>query len=616
MSKSKSELPSVQSIFARLWRDWLSAYRGRFAIVLILMIVIAVCSAGYAQFIQWVIEAFETSDSSVIYWGPLGVLALTLTKGFSTYGLQNLQNWVLNHVQADMQVKMFSRLVDMDLSSLTSESPAALATRFSSDILLTKGAVNAVLASLTSALTIIAAIIYMLSVDALMTLGLLLVFALAFGPVGVIGARIRKLSSRIQAQIAKMTESVNEGLSAIRMVRTYRLEERMRHSAASVFEKLRVLRVKMVKWQAAASPLMEIMGGAAVAVLLVLVSFRLQAGQIDLAAFVGLLTALGVMTSPARRIGSSYAIALQGSAALDRIFALYDTQNIINDGEFAYPGGQKAKGELRFENVSFAYPDGYQALEGINLEIPAGSTFAFVGRSGAGKSTIFNLLPRLYDVVDGAIFLDGRDLRHFSLAALRDQISVVSQESVLLNGSVMENIRFGRSDASDEEVKLAAEQAAASTFIEKLLDGYDTHIDPAKHEFSGGERQRLSIARAILRDAPILLLDEPTSALDAESEAAIREALKELEKGRTTLVIAHRLSTILDSDQIVVLDQGKISDIGTHYELLKREGIYAELFNLQFQQPPRRKRRRGRPSDVLDVSQTRLERVLKYFGAS
>jgi len=614
LTKTQTELPSVRSVYGRFWRDWLKPYKARFIGLFGLMIVIAVASAGYAQFIQWVIAAFENSDPNVIYWAPLGVVFLTLSKGLSQYVKLVIQNKILTKVQAEMQGKMFAQLVEMDLSSLMNESPSALAARFSSDIELSKAAVTAVLASITSVLTILAALVYMLSVDPLMTMGLIVVFVLAFGPVGIIGARIRGISSRTQKQIAGMTETVNEGLSAIRMVRTYRLETRIRQSAETVFENLRALRVKLVKWQAAASPIMEIMGGVAVAILLFLVAIRLQSGQIDLAAFVGLLTALGVITSPARRIGGSYAIALQGLAALDRIFALYDTENVIESGAFEFEAKDKASGQLTFESVSFSYPDGYQALEDINLDIAAGQTVAFVGRSGAGKSTIFNLLPRLYDVSEGAIKLDGRDLREFSLAALRDQISVVSQESVLLNGSIMDNIRFGREGASDDDCRAAAEAAAALEFIEALPEGFATHIDPTKHEFSGGERQRLSIARAILRDAPILLLDEPTSALDAESEAAIKKALTTLEKDRTTLVIAHRLSTILHADQIVVMNQGRIADVGTHEELLKRDGIYAELFNLQFQQQPARRRRWARQNDSALMERSRFGRMLQFFG--
>ncbi|MEM9210222.1 MAG: ABC transporter ATP-binding protein [Pseudomonadota bacterium] len=613
MSDKDKDLPSVRSVYGRLWRDWLKTHSRVFVIILTLMVLVALSSAGYAQFIQWIIEAFEASDPYVIYWGPAGAVALSLTKGISQYIQNNLQNTVLVTMQEQMQTQMFDRLLNMDLSSLTNESPAALAARFSSDIAVARSAVTAVLSSIAAFLTIFAAIGYMLLVDALMTVVLIMVFGLAFGPVGIIGARIRNISKRTQREIATMTGAVNEGLSAIRMVRTYRLEDRLRSGAQQVFTNLKRLQMRVVRWQAAASPLVEVTGGIAVAVLLVLVTLRLQAGRIDLAAFVGLLTALGVMTSPARRLGASYAAALQGLAALDRIFTLFDTRNVIEGGDHVFEPNERADGNLRFEDVSFSYPDGYQALSNIDLDVLSGQTVAFVGRSGAGKSTIFNLLPRLYDVTSGRITLDGRDIRDFSFPALRDQISVVSQDSVLLNGSVMDNIRFGRETATDDECRAAAEQAAAAQFIEDLPDGYETIIDPTKQSFSGGERQRLSIARAILRNAPILLLDEPTSALDAESESAIRAALSDLEKGRTTLVIAHRLSTILHADQIIVLDQGQIADKGTHDELLKRDGLYAELFNLQFQQPPRRKRR-GRSADEALVARTPLGRLLQYFG--
>jgi subfamily B ATP-binding cassette protein MsbA len=586
MPKSSSKSITARAAYGRLWREWLSKHRAILGITLILMLVVAIAAAGYAKFMQTIIAAFEASSPTVIWWGPVGIIGLAVVKGLSQYGQQILQNQVLSRMQADLQSKMFSSLVYMDLSNLLAESPAALAARFSADIEVTRNATREVFGSITAIFTVIATFVVMISIDWALTIGLIFIFFLAFGPVGIVGSRVRRISGNTQKEIAHMTETVNEGLAGIRMVRTYRLEQRLTDSAIATFERLFKLRISLVKWQASVSPLMEILGGIAIGALLFLVAWRMRSGAVDLAGFIGLLTALGVATNPARKLGGAYATALQGIAALERVYQLFDTPNTINDGTFEFASDDKARGHLKFENVNFLYPDGYQALFDLNLNIEAGKSYAFVGRSGAGKSTIFNLLPRLFDANTGVITLDGRALPDYKLSALRDQISVVSQDSVLLTGSVIENIRFGRADATREDCIRAAKAAAAHKFISKLEEGYDTEIDPSKVKFSGGEKQRLSIARAILRDAPILLLDEPTSALDAQSESQIREALDKLSEKRTTLIIAHRLSTILDADQIVVMDQGRIVDQGTHEQLLERGGIYSDLFNLQFDLSP------------------------------
>jgi subfamily B ATP-binding cassette protein MsbA len=582
MSTTETPRLNARLAYGRLWRDWLAPYWPTLLIALFFMIIVALATAGYAKFMEWVIGALESKSFTVIWWGPIGIVVLTATKGGAHYLQQIVQNKVLSRVQADMQQHMFDRLVYMDLAHLLAEAPAALAARFSADIELVRQAATLVFGSVRDILTLIAAIIVMLSIDWAMAIGLVLVFAFAFGPIGIAGARIRRIATETQGEIAHMTENVNEGLSGIRMVRTYQLEEWLKASSNSVFETLYRLRVSLVKWQALVTPMIEVLAGVAVAVLLFLVAWRMQSGAIDLAGFIGLITALGVATNPARKLGGAYAVGLQGMAALERVYALYDAENDIADGDFTYVEGTRPKGEITFEDVSFVYPDGYAALHDLNLTIEAGKTYAFVGRSGAGKSTVFNLLPRLFDATKGKISIDGRDIKDHTLTALRNQISVVSQDSVLLSGTVLENIGFGREGSDKDACVAAAKAAAADGFISALPAGYETHIDPTKASFSGGERQRLSIARAILRNAPILMLDEPTSALDAQSEAAIRKALALLSKDRTTLVIAHRLATIMDADQIVVMDQGRIVDQGPHEELLARGGIYTELYNLQF----------------------------------
>jgi len=570
--------PSAKLWF-RLWRDWLAPNWGLLAVSLAMTAVVAVASAGYSKLIQLVMSAFQTHSETVLWWGPLGVIVLSGANAVGQYYREVTSNEVTNRMETELRKAMFAKLVGSDLARLQSEAPAGLAARFSSDIALIGTAVRSMLGGLTGALTIVVTFGVLLGIDWQLTIGIALVFAIALVPVNRIGTRLRKLARRTQAEVAAMTSEVTEGLAGIRMARTYRLEEPLSHNAEGVFERLFGLRRRQNRWQARVAPLMEVLVGIAVALLLFVVGLRIRDGTITIADFTGLLTGLGVIAGPARRLGGNFATVQQGVAALDRLFLLFDAENTIVDGPDRI---DHALGQIRFERVDFAYPDGHVALEDFSLAIEPGQRVAFVGRSGAGKSTVFNLLPRLYDPTSGRILLDGHDLRTLTLASLRDQIAVVSQESVLLSGTVAANIGFGRRTAPRAEIEAAARDANADSFIRALPNGYDTLVAPAAGQFSGGERQRLSIARAILRDAAVLLLDEPTSALDAESEALIRGALDRLARGRTTLVIAHRLSTILDSDVIVVMDRGRIVDKGSHAELLANQGLYADLYALQF----------------------------------
>ena len=565
--------------FARLWRDWLSPNWKLVTFAFAMMVIVAIASAGYTKLIQEVMNAFEDGDFAVIWWGPLGVVVLTALKGVSDYFAETSSNRFVTRMEADLQKHMFRQLVGSDLARLQTEAPAGLAARFSSDITLISQAVRGGLGSIAGILIIVFSFAAMLTIDVPLTLAMVLIFGLAVLPVNLIGSRLKKLSRKTQAEISSMTSEVTEGLSGIRMARTYQLEEPLSENASNIFERLFGLKNKQNQWSARVSPLMETLAGMAVAVLLLVVGIRMSHGTITVADFTGLLTGLGVASGPARRLGSTYAQMQQGAAALDRVFMLFDAENTILDGPLAI---ERVKGDIVFENVQFAYPDGHVALVDFSLHVRPGSRVAFVGRSGAGKSTVFNLLPRLYDPTGGRVLLDGHDLRELTLASLRDQIAVVSQDSVLLSATVAQNIGFGRRSAGRDEIEAAARDAAADGFISALPMGYDTPVAPSAGQFSGGERQRLSIARAMLRDAPILLLDEPTSALDAESEASIRAALDRLAAGRTTLVIAHRLATILDADHIVVMDRGRIVEQGTHRELLDLGGLYADLYALQF----------------------------------
>jgi ATP-binding cassette, subfamily B, bacterial MsbA len=576
---SDPKTPVTASPWWRLWRDWLAPSWAPLAVSLAMTAVVAVASAGYSKLIQMVMAAFQADSHGVLWWGPAGVVALSSANAFGQYFKEVTGTRVTNRMETELRKTMFARLVGSDLARLQTEAPAGLAARFSSDIGLIGNAVRATLGGVTGALVIAVTVGVMLTIDWQLTLGICLVFAAALIPVNRIGRRLRKLAKRTQAEVAAMTSEVTEGLSGIRMARAYRLEEPLSANAGFLFERLFGLRAQQYRWQARVAPMMEVLVGFAVAILLFVVGLRIRAGTITIADFTGLLTGLGVIAGPARRLGGNFATVQQGGAALDRVFMLFDAENTILDGPDVLA---RALGQIRFEHVGFAYPDGHLALEDFSLAIEPGQRVAFVGRSGAGKSTVFNLLPRLYDPTSGRVLIDGHDIRSLTLASLRDQVAVVGQDSVLLSGTIAENIGFGNRDASRPEIEAAARAAAADGFIRALPRGYDTPVAPTAGQFSGGERQRLSIARAILRDAPILLLDEPTSALDAESEALIRGALDRLARGRTTLVIAHRLATVLDSDLIVVMDRGRIVEQGGHAELLAAQGLYADLYQLQF----------------------------------
>lgn len=567
--------------YRRLWRDWLSRYRGILALAFLGMLGGAIASASYAKGMQWIIDGFEADDPDVIWWAPLLMLSLSSSKGLSTWLFQVNSNTALVRAETDLQISMHEKLVFADLAQVQGESPTALSTRFTADILLVRQSVMQIFTGVSSVLILVATVAVMLSIDWVITLTLVAVFSLAVWPVNRLGGRLHVVSRATQGDLSLMTGEISEALGSIRMARSYQLEPYLQRSAGQIFDRLLGLKMRLIRLEARLSPIMETLSGAAIAALLVVVAWRLSEGTTTLANFMALMAGFGVISQPARNLGKTFAMAKQGEAALDRIYEILDLESHIKDPQspVAMPRGG---GAISFQEVGFAYPDGKQALKGLSLEVPAEATVAFVGRSGAGKSTIFNLLPRLFDVSDGRITIDGVDIRDVTQSDLRSRIALVSQDSVLLTGSIGQNIGFGREGASQGEIEAAAKAAAAHGFISALPQGYETPVAAAASTLSGGEKQRISIARAILRDAPILLLDEPTSALDAESEAAIRKALETLEKGRTTLVIAHRLATIRDADIIVVLDQGQIAEVGDHDELLAKDGIYAELFRLQF----------------------------------
>ncbi len=492
-----------------------------------------------------------------------------------------LTNRVVTRVEEDNQSALYAHLIDADLAQLGRESAASHTQRFTADFTYIREALTRLsTVFLRELATVTALVVAMLAIDALLTLVAAIAAPFFARPVARIGKKLRRNATSNQEQIGRMAGLISESLAGARIAKTFGLEGYLKARTRQTFEEIRRLKMKSANTRARLDPLLEIGGGIAVALVLSFIGWRILEGRSTVGDFAGFVTALIMAAQPVRALGNLNAILHEAAAALTRYFGILDEQPEIRDRPDAKPLAV-AGGEIRFEGVSFAYRENQAALDLVDLTVPAGRTTALVGRSGSGKSTLLSLVPRLYDPGAGRVLIDGQDIRGVTLASLRSAVAVVSQDIVIFDDTVRANIGFGRANASEAEIVAAAQAAAAHDFVTALPDGYATRVGPGGAGLSGGERQRLSLARAFLKDAPILLLDEPTSALDAEAEVQVQAALKRLMQGRTTLVIAHRLSTIREADLIVVMDGGRVVETGTHAALGTGGGLYARLQRLQ-----------------------------------
>jgi subfamily B ATP-binding cassette protein MsbA len=395
-------------------------------------------------------------------------------------------------------------------------------------------------------------------------------------PIRFVGKKIVRRAQEVQAELGSITGRFSENLSAAREVRAFSLEEREIGKFRGISQALVGFQMKVVKYQQALNPAIEIISAVGISITLIY-AYR---SNVPLESFLALITALYLSYEPIKKLGGLNNEMKKGQAALERIEMVLNEPVAIQDPTNPQPFNS-ASGDLTLENVSFAYREGEPVLQDINVNIPAGTVCALVGPSGAGKSTFANLVPRFYEAVTGAVKVDGTNVRDVTLADLRQQIGIVSQESVLFDDTVYNNLLLSRPGATRQEVEHAAQAAYAHDFIESLPDGYETIVGERGASLSGGQRQRLALARAFLRDAPILILDEATSALDSESEAAIQKALRKLVVGKTVLIIAHRFSTIRDASMILVFDKGRIAAQGTHSELIANNPLYRTLYERQ-----------------------------------
>ncbi|MBP1180067.1 ABC transporter ATP-binding protein [Methylobacterium sp. PvR107] len=572
-------------LLVRLWRIWLYPHRATLAVVLVLIALVGASTGLYPALIKAAFDAFDRKDAAAIAYGPLVVIVVTATRGFALYGQTVLTNRVVTRVEADMQAALYGHLIDSDLAQLGRESPAALTQRFTTDFAFIKEALTRIstvlLRDIAMLIGLVAALIWM---DPVLTLVAGLTVPFVAGPIGRIGKKLRRVSTSTQEQMGATASLISESLQGARVAKTYAMESYLKGRAAAALDEVRRLKMKAANARGRLDPLLEIGGGIAVAGVLVLVGQRVLAGEKTVGDFTGYVAALLLAAQPARALGNLNAILQEAAAALRRYFDVMDEAPAIREAQDARSLTVKA-GAIRFAGVHFRYRPDAPALEGIDLTVSEGSVTALVGRSGSGKSSLLNLVPRLYDVTGGAVTIDGQDVRAVTLASLRAAVAVVSQEVVLFDDTIAANIGFGRPGATRAEIEAAAAAAAAHGFVMALPEGYEFRVGPGGGRLSGGERQRVALARAFLKDAPILLLDEATSALDSESERLVQEALTRLMRGRTTLVIAHRLSTVRDADQIAVMEAGRVIETGRHDVLIAAGGAYARLHRLQLSEP-------------------------------
>lgn len=586
-----------KDLIARLWRDYVRRYLGTLLLAFVFMIIVAAATAAYTWLLKIIVDSMganalgnsisESSDAlaKTRHFVRLivpAVIGLTFVSGLSLFTASILSNKVALNVVGDLQKSMFGQLQRMDYAKLRTKPVGNYVAHFTNDVnVVAAGLLRSMNNLVRDLLTLIFLIGAMFYHNWQLSLIILLVYPLAFWPIIQISKRIRGTSTDAQNQMGTINILLNESLSGARMVRAYGLEPYEEKRLGSAFTERVRLYLKLVTNQARVDPILEVLTGIAIAGVLAFGVYQMADGSASAGQLVAVLTALGLAAPKARALGTLNNVVQEGLSALKRIFSILDTDIDIIEKNNA-PALAVTNAHIKINNVSFSYEDGTQALDAISFEAKSGQTIALVGPSGGGKSTVINLIPRLYDVSAGSITINGQDVRDVTLKSLRGNIALVSQDIILFDDTIAANIGFGDQSASQSDIEAAANAAAAHDFIMDMPNGYQTRIGEDGGKLSGGQRQRISLARAMLRDAPILLLDEATSALDAESESKVQMALDTLSKGRTVFVIAHRLSTVRKADKIIVLDKGKIVETGTHESLMKAKGLYAKLRALQF----------------------------------
>ena len=574
--------PDSLTLYRRLL-GYVKPHWRHFAVAVLGYAIYAASSTALAEMMKRLIDGIRDPDAAFRLYLPLFVIVMFAARGLGTFLGTYFMSGVARNVVHALRCNVFNHMLHLPGSFFDAHSSGHLISRVTYHVEQVTGAAsNAITVILREGLFVIGLILYLLWTNWMLTLLFLAVTPLIGGVVRYASKRFREISRRIQNSMGDVTHVASEALTGYKVVRTHGAEDYEKRRFAEVSAYNRDQSMKEALTKAISTPVIQLSVAISLAGLVWLAMAPELMEDMTPGEFVAFITAASLMAKPIKSLTEVNSVIQKGLAASDELFRLLEEPAEIDAG---YRDPEGVRGEVRFEGVHFAYGSGQpEVLKGIDLAVAPGEMVAIVGRSGSGKSTLVNLLPRFYRPTQGQVTLDGVSLDAYRLSPLRRQIALVSQQVTLFNATVADNIAYGVPDADREAVAAAARAAYADDFIRRLPNGYDTVIGDNGVMLSGGQRQRLAIARAIFKDAPLLVLDEATSALDTESERYIQQALETVCRGRTTFVIAHRLSTIERADRILVMEQGEIVESGTHGELLERDGAYAALHRLQFQE--------------------------------
>jgi subfamily B ATP-binding cassette protein MsbA len=581
MKKSQIITKSNKVIIKDFWNDFASKYLLEIVIAFFLLILVAATASVYPYLIQLVFDGLLDNQNNNWIVLPFIIAVVAIIRGIAMFFQIRQVSKISLSISVDIQKKLSKHLINSDLITLNKFSSGNHVSRIMNDVILIRdGFERSINNLIRDTLTIIALMSYLIWLDWLLSILVFIIYPIALKPIFKIGKKQNTVATALQEQMETVTSTLTEMLQGIRMVKSYNLEKIEIKRSENVLNELFKRMYNLVIGRAKVLPILEILGGVAAACVIGLASYRVAIGELSPGSVVGYVTALLMIAQPARALGTFNTVLQEALSALDRIYIQIGILPKINSLTSA-PNLKLNKNKppsIIFKNINFSYNQKSKVLDDINFSIEGGTNVALVGQSGAGKSSIINLISRFYDPSSGKILINNQEITKVDIVSLRNSISLVSQDTIIYNKSFLENIKFGKLEATEKEIIKAAKNADIHNFISASSLGYETIVGEGGNNLSGGQKQRISIARAILKDAPILLLDEATSSLDAETENQISKTLSNVAKNKTTITVTHKLSNVVYADQIILFSKGKLVDIGKHEDLIKKSSLYKKLY--------------------------------------